>query len=91
MFLPLENTYAPFNLVLISMTVRATNSFSSNCRRESTDFSGDTKYRQISGTSVISGMIRIGITSACTISKPSFNNVSHSRRVVLSSKKIWNA
>jgi len=43
MFLPLEKTYAPLNFVLMSITVRATNSFSSSWRRWSTDGSGETK------------------------------------------------
>ena len=55
MFFPLENTYAPFSLVLISITVRATNSFFIQLQACQHRIKGRTKYRQMGGMSVISG------------------------------------
>ena len=86
MFLPLEKTYAPFNFVLMSITVRATYSFSSSWQPvPAPTAAGATKYRQISGTSVISGMLWMGICSACTSSKPLFEHrfALAARRVVV--------
>ena len=79
---------APGISVLIFITVRTTYSFSSSCMDVRRDFKGATKYLQIIGSSVISGIFRVGMISDCTISNRSFKNTSHSFLVALLSKNI---
>ena len=76
---------------MIFVTMRATYSSASSCSRFSTDCIGARKYRQIRGTSVISGICRMGMCSALTISKPSFSSASQVLRVSRLSKKMWKA
>ncbi|WP_273078939.1 hypothetical protein [Selenomonas felix] len=44
-------------------------SSSSCCAAASTERRGETKYRQISGSSVMAGILRVGMRSARTTSK----------------------
>ena len=91
MFLPLENTYAPFIRVLMAMTVRVTHSSSSICMEASTLRRGVTKKRQISGSSVMAGVVRMGIRSRWTISMVSRRKASQFFRAVRSSRNICRA
>lgn len=90
-FLPLEKTYTPFICVLIAMTVRATHSSSSICMEASTLRSGVTKKRQISGSSVMAGVFRVGIRSSRTISIVSRRKASQFFLAARSSRNICRA
>ena len=63
MFFPQENTYAPFIRVLMAITARVTHSSSSICMDARVLRRGETKNRQISGSLVMAGVVRMGMRS----------------------------
>jgi len=68
------------------MTVLATNSFSSTCMEANALRRGETKYRQMIGSSVIAGIFLVGMISDLTISNRSFRKTSQFYRVARSLK-----